>query len=133
MTCSACHILWSFPNQCIARVQEEPSYKSTKKIEKLTIENVASIHSNLGGRNLGCLGLVSSFAKCLIRSGGINFAAHPNPPTIPPIPDRSTQPQIAAITSRHKEEKRLHREQESIKKISRTKEPKPSKKNALKN
>ena len=53
MTGSVDHILEIFPNQHIARIQEEPPHKSIKKVEKLIIENSASIHSNLGGGNLG--------------------------------------------------------------------------------
>ena len=97
-------------------MQGEPSQKSINKIEKLTIENAASVHSNLGGGNLGYLGLVTKPSKYLIISGGVTFTEHPNPPTLPTIPAGSTQPQIAAITSRHQEEKRLYKEQESLKK-----------------
>ena len=77
----------------------------------MIIESSASIHSDLISGNLGYLGLVVSFAKFLVTLGRINFVAHPNPPVLPPIPEESTPPQIAAIASRHKEEKRLCREQ----------------------
>ena len=116
MTGSVDHITECFPNQHIARIQGEPSQKSISKIEKLTIENAASIHSNLGGGNLGYIGLVTKPSKYVIISGGTTFTEHPNPPTLPIIPQGSTQPQIAALTSRHQEEKRLYKEQESLKK-----------------
>ena len=116
MTGSVDHITECFPNQHIARIQGEPSCKSIKKIEKLIIENAASLHSNLGGGMLGYLGLVARAAKYLIISGGIAFIEHPNPPSLPIIPTGSTQPIIAAITSRHQEEKRLYKEQECLKK-----------------
>ena len=120
MTGSVDHITECFPNQHIARTQGEPSQKSINKIEKLTIENAASIHSNLGGGNLGYIGLATRPSKHAIISGGITFTEHPNPPTLPIIPTGSTQLQIAAITSRHQEEKRLYKEQESLKKALKT-------------
>ena len=110
MTGSVDYITECFPNQCIARMQGEPLHKSIKKIKKLIIENAASMHSNLGGGNLGYLGLVVSPAKYLIISGGTTFNEHPNALILPIIPAGSTQPQIATITSRHQEEKRLHKE-----------------------
>ena len=97
-------------------MQGEPSYKSIKQVEKLIIENAAAIHTNLGGGNLGYIGLVVSPAKYLIISGGTAFVPHPNPPPLPVIPAGSTQPQIASITATHKEQKRLFKEQEAIKK-----------------
>ena len=115
MTGSVDHILESFPNQHIARTQGEPSYGSIKQIEKLIIEHSAPIHSDLGGGNLGYLRLVASFVKFLIMPGEIGFIAYPHPPTLPQIPDGAIQPQIATTTITHKE-KRLHEEQESIKK-----------------
>jgi len=102
MTGSIDHILESFPNQYIARVQGEPSYKSIKQVKKLIIENAAAIHTNLGGGNLGYIGLVVSPAKYLIISGGTPFIPHPNPTPLPIIPAGSTQPQIASTTATHK-------------------------------
>ena len=116
MTDTVESILESFPNQHIARVPGEPTYKSIKQIEKLLVENAASMHSNLGGGNFGYLGLVIKPARYETISGGTAFNEHPNPTTHPTIPEGSTQPQIAAITNRHKEEKRLYKEQECIKK-----------------
>ena len=79
MTGSVDHILEIFPNQHIARIQEEPPHKSIKKVEKLIIENSASIHSNLGGGNLGYIWLVVCPAKYLIISGGTGFEEYLNP------------------------------------------------------
>ena len=109
-------VLESFPNQHIPRIQGEPSYKSITQVRKLILKNAASVHSNLGGGNLGYLGLVVSPAKYLTISGNIAFVEYPNPPTLPPIPANATQPQIASLTSTHKEEKRLYKEQEAVKK-----------------
>ena len=100
------HITECFPNQHIEWTQGEPSQKSINKNENLTIENAASTHSNLGGGNLGYIGLVTRPSKYVIISGGIIFAEHPNPPTLPIISPGSIQPQIASITSRHQEKKR---------------------------
>lgn len=56
------------------------------------MENAASVHSNLGGGNLGYLGLVVSPEKYLTILGDIDFVEHPNPPTLLPIPANATQP-----------------------------------------
>lgn len=84
-------------------MQGEPTYKLIKQVEKFILENAASIHSKLGGGNLGYLGLVITPEKYVILSGGIQFTEHQNPPTLPPIPTGATQQQIAALTSTHKE------------------------------
>ena len=58
MTGSADHVLESFSNQRIARMQGELSCKLIKQEEKLIIEKSVETHSNLGSGDLGHAGMV---------------------------------------------------------------------------
>ena len=53
----------SFPNPSIPKVEGEPTYQSIKNVEKLLVENAASVPSELGGGQYGYLGLCLSNTK----------------------------------------------------------------------
>ena len=100
-----------FPNPSIPRIEGEPSFQSIKEIEKLLIENAASVSSELGGGNRRYLGLVLSPAKHNTVTG-VNFEPHLNPRALPVFPEHLTQPQIAQANATYKDRLSLWREQE---------------------
>ena len=95
-------IIDSFPNQTIPAIEGEPKYETIKNVEKLLIENAASVHSTLGGGNHGFLGVILTPEKYQLVTGH-TFEAHTNPRALPTLPPNATQHQILNANSVHKE------------------------------
>jgi len=108
-------IIASFPHPNVPKIDGEPTYKTIKEIEKILIINASSFQSELGGGAHGYLGLVVKSARYQTITGNA-FNAHNNPGALPIFPASSTAPQITSISNTHREELRLWREQEAIKK-----------------
>lgn len=106
-------IIEGFPYSTIEQIKGEPSHHSIKEVERKLIKNASSIPSELGGGQHGYLGLVLAAEKCNLATGS-TFSPHPNPGSIPTFPDHPTQPQIAQISSTHKERLRLWRQQHNV-------------------
>ena len=53
----------SFPNPTVPKIEGEPTYQSIKNVEKVLLENAASVPSELGGGQHGYLGLILSDTK----------------------------------------------------------------------
>ena len=66
----------------------------------MTITNVTSIRSELGGGKHGCLGLLLKDAKH--KAITFDFIPHSNPGPFPTFASLQTQPQIMQINATHK-------------------------------
>ena len=106
-------MLESFPNNPVTKIEGEPSYQALRTLETELIQNASSIFTELGGGGHGYLGLLLSSAKHLEITGH-DFSRHPNPGPIPTFPANPTQPQIAQMNATHKDQLRLHREQQTL-------------------
>jgi hypothetical protein len=103
-------IIDSFPNQTIPAIEGEPKYETIKNVEKLLIENAASVHSTLGGGNHGFLGVILTPEKYQLVTGH-TFEPYTNPGALPTLPPNATQHQILNANAAHKENLRLWKEQ----------------------
>ena len=106
-------IIEGFPYSSIEKISGEPSYHNIKEVERKLIKNASSFPSELGGGQHGYLGLVLSPEKYQLVTGN-TFTPHPNPGSIPTFPEHPTQPQIAQISTTHKEQLRLWRQQHEL-------------------
>jgi len=106
-------IIEGFPYSNIEQIKGEPSYHSIKEVERKLIKNASSFPSELGGGQHGYLGLVLKPEKYQLVTGS-TFTPHPNLGSIPTFPPNPTQPQIAQISSTHKEQLRLWRQQHTL-------------------
>ena len=106
-------IIEGFPYSSIEKISGEPSYHNIKEVERKLIKNASSFPSELGGGQHGYLGLVLTPEKYQLVTGN-TFTPHPNPGSIPTFPEHPTQPQIAQISTTHKEQLRLWRQQHEL-------------------
>eukprot|EP00957_Ditylum_brightwellii_P076999 5852190-Ditylum_brightwellii.AAC.1 len=67
-----------FPNTLIPKIQGPLTYKNPYKIQKLLMENVASVETQYGGGNHGHLGLVINTTR-YVQEAGQRFIIPPNP------------------------------------------------------
>jgi len=107
------NIIEGFPYSTIDKVSGEPTYHIIKEVERKLIKNASSFPSELGGGQHGYLGVVLTPTKYNLVTGH-DFIPHPNPGSIPTFPDNPTQPQIARISTTHKEQLRLWRQQHTV-------------------
>jgi hypothetical protein len=79
-----------------------PNIDTLRALRSQLKSNAANIQSNLGGGNLGDLGLILSDVAYAIVAPTDPYVRPVNPGTIPVFPDGSTGPQIAAIERVHR-------------------------------
>ena len=91
----------------------EPNFQIIKEVERKLVKNASSYPSELGGGNHGHLGLSLQPTKYTLVTGQ-DFIPHPNPGLLPAFPANLTQPQIAQISTTHKEALRLWHEQHAL-------------------
>eukprot|EP00957_Ditylum_brightwellii_P010308 779535-Ditylum_brightwellii.AAC.1 len=92
----------SFPHSLNPKIQGEPTYEKLYKIQKLLMENVASIETLYGGGNHGHLGHVINLMKYL-QEAGQNFVIPPRPFTTPNLAQQfMLQAEMDTIYQDHK-------------------------------
>ena len=99
-------VIEGFPDSTITKHTSEPNYHVIKDIEWKLIKNASLYPSELGGGNHGYLGLILIPEKHVLVTGH-TFTPHPNPGSLPTFPPNPTQPQIAQVSTTHKEALRL--------------------------
>ena len=113
MSDSVDSVIEGFPYSTIEKHSGEPNFQVIKEVERKLIKNASSHPIELGGGNHGHLGLLLQPSKHTLVTGQ-DFTPHPNPGSLPTFPTTPLQPQIAQISTTHKESLRLWREQHTL-------------------
>ena len=113
MTENADRTMEGFPCSTTEKTNGEPTYHTVKEIERKLIKNAPSFPSELGGGEHGYLGVALTPTKCNLVTGHVS-TPQPNPGSISTFPDNPTQPQIARISTTHKEKLRSWMQQYTI-------------------
>ena len=103
-------IIEGFLHSNIEQIKGEPSHHSIKEVEWKIIKNASSFPSELGRGQHRYLGLALTPEKYQLVTRS-TFTLHPNLGSILTFPQNPTQPQIAQISSTHKEWSHLWRQQ----------------------
>jgi hypothetical protein len=104
----------SFPHPIIPPIEGLPTYESITDVTRLLNTNAASVHSELGGGQLGHLALTISPAIYATLSA-IPFVEPANPGPVPIlVPNVGTAVQIQGLIRDHKESLRLWREYNNV-------------------
>ena len=102
-----------FPHPTIARIEGPPTYDAIAEMQRSLSANAASVHTNLGGGQLGYLALTVDPAIYATRAAE-PFVAPPNPGILPVIPFGSTVAYTSELVRQHTHSLKAWREHQDV-------------------
>lgn len=106
-------LLEGFPHTTVPPILGQPSYETITNVLRLLNSNAASVQSELGGGQLGHLGLTVSPAVYATLSAD-PFVVPPNPGPTGTVPAHATAPQITETHRAHQELLRIWRKANNV-------------------
>jgi hypothetical protein len=113
MATSVESLIKSFPHPTVPPIEGPPTYESITDILQILNTNAASVHSKLGGIELGNLALTASTAVYATLSA-TPFELPDNPGKTPIILTQTTETNARILIRNHREALRLWREYQNV-------------------